>query len=111
MELRQVRMAFLIRVGILGLIRISYFVVSVFWLCTMKTYIGIDYRKRFSYVTIMREAREIVKQSRFNNHPDAQSGGHACLVMPQIAQGGTCNRPHLVRGEEMSLRRLRGAAL
>jgi hypothetical protein len=37
----------------------------------MKTYIGIDYHKRFSYGTIMTEAGTIVKQARFNNHPDA----------------------------------------
>jgi len=35
----------------------------------MKTFIGIDYHKRFSYGTIMIEAGQIVKQSRFNNHP------------------------------------------
>ena len=82
MEFRQVGMAFLIWVGILGLIRISYLVVSVFRRYTMKTHAGIDYHKRFIYVTIMREAREIVTQSGFNNHPDSQSEGHACLVMP-----------------------------
>jgi len=37
----------------------------------MKTFIGIDYHKRFSYGTIMTEAGQIVKQSRFNNHPEA----------------------------------------
>jgi transposase len=37
----------------------------------MKTFIGIDYHKRFSYGTIMTEAGQIVKQSRFNNHPKA----------------------------------------
>ena len=37
----------------------------------MKTYVGIDYHKRFSYGTIMTEAGQIVKQSRFNNHPKA----------------------------------------
>jgi len=37
----------------------------------MKTYVGIDYHKRFSYGTIMTEAGQIVKQSRFDNHPAA----------------------------------------
>ena len=35
----------------------------------MKTYIGIDYHKSFSYGTIMTESGQIVKQSRFKNHP------------------------------------------
>jgi transposase len=37
----------------------------------MKTYVGIDYHKRFSYGTIMTEAGTIVKQAKFNNHPEA----------------------------------------
>jgi len=37
----------------------------------MKTFIGIDYHKRFSYGTIMTEAGAIVKQARFNNCPEA----------------------------------------
>jgi len=37
----------------------------------MKTYVGIDYHKRFSYGTIMTETGQIVKQSRFDNHPES----------------------------------------
>ncbi len=37
----------------------------------MKTFICIDYHKRFGYGTIMTEAGRIVKQSSFNNHPEA----------------------------------------
>lgn len=46
----------------------------------MKTFIGIDYHKRFSYGTIMTEAGQIVKQSRFNNHPEAVAAflGDSC---------------------------------
>jgi transposase len=37
----------------------------------MKTFVGVDYHKKFSYGTIMTEAGEIIKQGRFANHPDS----------------------------------------
>lgn len=36
----------------------------------MKTYVGIDYHKRFSYGTIMTEKGQIVKRAKFRNHPE-----------------------------------------
>lgn len=53
----------------------------------MKTYVGIDYHKRFSYATIMTETGQIVKQGRFNNNPDAVArfigpyGGSECSAV------------------------------
>ena len=39
----------------------------------MKTFVGIDYHKKFSYGTIMTETGQILKQARFDNHPQAIS--------------------------------------
>jgi len=53
----------------------------------MKTYVGIDYHKRFSYGTIMTEAGQIIKQSRFDNHPEAvaaflgECGSNGCSAV------------------------------
>lgn len=53
----------------------------------MKTYVGIDYHKRFSHATIMTETGQIVKQGRFNNNPDAVArfigpyGGSQCSAV------------------------------
>ena len=35
----------------------------------MKTYFGVDYRKKFSYGTIMTPVAQITKQGRLANHP------------------------------------------
>lgn len=37
----------------------------------MKTFVGVDYHKHYSFGVIMNENREILKQSKFANHPDA----------------------------------------
>jgi len=37
----------------------------------MKTFVGVDYHKPFSYASIMTETGEVVKQGRFANHPDS----------------------------------------
>lgn len=37
----------------------------------MKTFVGVDYHKAFSYGTIMSQSGEILKQGRFGNHPDS----------------------------------------
>lgn len=37
----------------------------------MKTFVGIDYHKAFSYGTIVSQSGEILKQGRFGNHPEA----------------------------------------
>jgi transposase len=44
----------------------------------MRTFVGVDYHKKFSYGTIMTEAGQIIKQGRFANHPQAVAGflGH-----------------------------------
>jgi len=36
----------------------------------MKTFLGVDYHKKFGHGTIMTEAGEIIKQGKFANHPD-----------------------------------------
>ena len=46
----------------------------------MKTLVGVDYHKKFSYGTIMTESGQIIKQGRFANHPQAVAnflGEHA----------------------------------
>lgn len=40
----------------------------------MKTFVGVDYHKKFSYGTIMTETGQIIKQGRFANHPQAVAG-------------------------------------
>jgi len=40
----------------------------------MRTFIGVDYHKKFSYGTIMTEAGQIIKQGRFANHPASVAG-------------------------------------
>ena len=37
----------------------------------MKTFVGVDYHKKFSVATIMNEGGDILKQGRFDNHPQA----------------------------------------
>jgi len=39
----------------------------------MKTFVGVDDHKAFSYGTIMTEAGEILKQGRFGNYPNSLS--------------------------------------
>ena len=46
----------------------------------MKTFVGVDYHKKFSYGTIMTESGQTIKQGRFANHPQAVAnflGEHA----------------------------------
>jgi len=46
----------------------------------MKTFVGVDYHKAYSYGTIMSQSGEILKQGRFGNHPEALArflGEHA----------------------------------
>ncbi len=46
----------------------------------MKTFVGVDYHKAFSYGTIMSRTGEIPKQGRFGNHPEGVArflGEHA----------------------------------
>lgn len=40
----------------------------------MKTYVGIDYHKAYSYGVIMTQDRQILKRQRFANHPQAVAG-------------------------------------
>jgi transposase len=40
----------------------------------MKTFVGVDYHKKFSYGTIMTETGQIIKQGRFPNDPRAVAG-------------------------------------
>ncbi len=46
----------------------------------MKTFVPVDYHKKFSYGTIMTAAGQVIKQGRFANHPQAVAnflGEHA----------------------------------
>lgn len=46
----------------------------------MKTFVGVDYHKTYSFGTIMSQSGEILKQGRFGNHPEALArflGEHA----------------------------------
>ncbi len=46
----------------------------------MKTFVGVDYHKAYSYGTIMKQSGEILKQGCFGNHPEALArflGEHA----------------------------------
>ena len=40
----------------------------------MKTFVGVDHHKAFSYGTIMTQSGQILKQGRFANHPESLSG-------------------------------------
>ena len=59
----------------------------------MKTFVGIDYHKGFSYGTIMTQKGEILKQGRFSNHPHALAaflGSHAgadCSAVLEATRG------------------------
>jgi len=61
----------------------------------MKTYVGVDYHKKFSYGTIMTEEGEIIKQGRFANHPEAVSGflgehsGASCSAVLEATRNWT----------------------
>ncbi|MHC4179353.1 MAG: IS110 family RNA-guided transposase [Planctomycetota bacterium] len=61
----------------------------------MKTYIGIDYHKRYSYGVIMTERRQIIKQGRFDNHPQAlrefigNNGGPGCKAVLEATRNWT----------------------
>ena len=39
----------------------------------MKTFVGVDHHKAFSYGTIMTQSGQILKQGRFGNHPESLS--------------------------------------
>lgn len=46
----------------------------------MKTFVGVDYHKAYSYGTIMSQSGEILKHGRFGNHPESLArflGDHA----------------------------------
>jgi transposase len=53
----------------------------------MKTFVGVDYHKAFSYGTIMTGTGQILKQGRFANHPEAvgrflgEHGGDECSAV------------------------------
>jgi transposase len=61
----------------------------------MKTFVGVDYHKKFSYGTIMTEAGEIIKQGRFANHPDSvagfpgEHGGSCCSAVLEATRNWT----------------------
>ena len=59
----------------------------------MKTYVGIDYHRSYSYGVIMTEEREILKRQRFSNHPKALSdflGKHAGADCAAVLEATRC---------------------
>jgi transposase len=61
----------------------------------MKTFVGVDYHKHYSYGVIMTEDRRILKQGKFPNHPEAvaefvgRHGGHECSAVLEATRGWT----------------------
>jgi transposase len=61
----------------------------------MKTFVGVDYHKHYSYGVIMTQDRRILKQGRFANHPRAVSeflgphGGEQCHAVLEATRGWT----------------------
>jgi len=61
----------------------------------MRTFVGVDYHKKFSYGTIMTETGEIIKQGRFANHPDSvagflrEYGGSCCSAVLEATRNWT----------------------
>ena len=61
----------------------------------MRTYIGVDYHKKFSYGTIMTETGEIIKQGRFANHPNSvtsflgEHAGSCCSAVLEATRNWT----------------------
>ncbi|HEC03810.1 MAG TPA: IS110 family transposase [Phycisphaerales bacterium] len=61
----------------------------------MKTFVGVDYHKKFSYGTIMTETGQIIKQGRFANHPNSvagflgEYGGSSCSAVLEATRNWT----------------------
>lgn len=61
----------------------------------MKTFVGVDYHKHYSYGVIMTEQREILKQQKFANRPEAVAeflGAHSgpdCTAVLEATRGWT----------------------
>lgn len=61
----------------------------------MKTYVGVDYHKKFSYGTIMTETGQIIKQGKFANHPNSVAGflgehaGSCCSAVLEATRNWT----------------------
>lgn len=59
----------------------------------MKTYVGVDFHKAFSYGTIMSQQGQILKQGRFSNHPDSVTAflspyaGSECSAVLEATRG------------------------
>jgi transposase len=61
----------------------------------MKTFVGVNYHKKFSYETIMTETGQIIKQGRFANDPDSvagflrEHGGSSCSAVLEATRNWT----------------------